>query len=132
MTTRIFVSAVSLLLVLGVASPPAQAATPKEALKCGLALRKLQAKQLVLLSKAIVKLCKEPGDLAEVVTKMTAALNKTTQKINAKFNAGNCDPDIAQLGGLPQPLLSEAAVEGLVVGVTTPLAVLCNNTSDAP
>jgi len=51
-TTRV------LAMTLAVGSRPVDAATTKEALKCDLAIRKLQAKQLSLLGKAIVTLCK--------------------------------------------------------------------------
>jgi len=63
---------------------------------------------------------------------MTAALNKATVKINQKFSAGTCDPDVDQIGGLPIPLLSPETVQAQITGVATPLGVLCNNVDDNP
>ncbi len=129
---RTGLTVVALALTLTAAPRPVAAATAKEALKCGLAIRKLQAKQLTLLSKAIVNLCKKPEQLQDTVAKMTAALNKATAKINAKFTADTCDPDLDQIGGLPVPLLTPEAVQAQIIGVTTPLGVLCNNVDDNP
>ena len=112
------------------AAPAAHAATAKEALKCGLAQKKLQLQLVVLVAQALVTLCKEPEELSPLAAKITAKVNKSISRINAKFSNATCDPDFDQLGGLPLPLFTQDSIEAQLKTANFPGDELCNNVDD--
>ncbi len=59
-STRLHVAMAVFLTLSLQAVPAAHAATAKEALKCGLAQRKLQLQLVVLVAQALVTLCRSP------------------------------------------------------------------------
>lgn len=124
--------AVVLVVALSVHAYPARAATNKEALKCGLAQRKLQLQLVVLVAKALVTLCQKPDQLPVLAAKITAKLNKSITRINNRFSNDTCDPDFAQFGGLPSPLATQDLIEAQLNNASFPGAVLCNNVDDTP
>lgn len=116
------------MLWLVAVSPAAQAATDKEALKCGLALFRIVAKGEVLTGRTVITLCKHPEDLSSAVEKFAATMNKAIMRFNARFSAANCDPDAPSGAPLPLPLYDPATL-------STYFATLfptkyCNNVDD--
>ena len=96
------------MLFLGVIARPAQAATSKEAIKCGVAFFTMTSKTEALIYKGAAKVFKRPGDLATIAAKVTVAINRVVTKVNLKFSGANCDPDVAfpQVGFFSVPLVS--------------------------
>ena len=87
---------------------------------------------MLLFVSAYARLCKHPEELSDVAAKITAKLNKAIVRINAKFSAANCDPDIDQVGGLPSALGDQATIEATLAGGNFALDTLCNNVDDHP
>jgi len=105
---------------------PAQAATGKEAIKCGGAFLAIVVRSEMLVVKAVLKLCKRPGDLAPISAKLTADLNKPITKTNAKFSGANCDPDLST--AFPMQLFEQRAVSTLL----SQFPQYCDNIASPP
>jgi hypothetical protein len=114
------------MLFLGVIARPAQAATSKEAIKCGVAFFTMTSKAEALIYKGAAKVCKRPGDLATIAAKVTLAINRVITKVNLKFSGANCDPDIAS--GFPVQFFSVA----LVSAELDLFSSFCDNIDGAP
>ena len=114
------------MLFLGVIARPAQAATSKEAIKCGVAFFTMTSKAEALIYKGAAKVCKRPGDLATIAAKVTLAINRVITKVNLKFSGANCDPDLST--AFPLQLFEQRVVSTLL----SQFPQYCDNIDGAP